>query len=116
MSPVSLRNNVGTAETKELRLSCSDCNLIFSSQREFQLHADERQGELGRCLKVDCEYSGSIPAGQLEVGKERAENGTYIIIVYHLIFLLTTWNSYLRFEFKKDSSFNGGMPEGKCSC
>jgi hypothetical protein len=116
MSPLSLRNNMGTAETKELRLSCSDCNLIFSSQREFQLHVDELHGELGRCLKVGCEYSGSIPADQLEAGKERAENGIYIIIVYHPIFLLTTWNSYFRFEFRKDSSFIGGMPEGKCSC
>ena len=107
---------MGTAETKELRVFCPDCDRIFSSQREFQLHADELHGELGRCLKGGCENSGSVSAGQIEVGKGRAENGIYIIIFYYSISLLTTWNSYLQFELRKDSSIICGMPGGKCSC
>jgi hypothetical protein len=81
VSLVSSNSNMGATGTKEMRFSCSDCNLSFSSQKDFELHADKLRSELGGCLKAGCEYSGSILADQIEVGKERAENGIYIIIV-----------------------------------
>jgi len=68
---------MGTTENTKARFSCSiqNCGWKFASQRDLTRHEDEDHGNLKRCLRDGCQYSGVSSADGLgrHIVKEHSE-------------------------------------------